>query len=177
VEDIYRIAGILAPRSGDSFSKVVEMLHSEHTLRLSKEAKRAAVLMALDVAQASKDEVLQDGKARQDALDFYEVPQRKEVESGWARKAEENIRIQAEPERVKVQYMARIRRNLAGVAREKNTFGNWLITKQQESQSISEAAEVCSQSGRPGAGRGRCRNLPSHPARLEDITLPRYKLR
>jgi hypothetical protein len=143
VEDIYRTAGIMNPRSGYSIGKVIEMLHSEHTRELSKEARRAAVLMALDVAGVPIDEVLQDANARQDALDSYEAEQRREVDAEWQRKAEENVQIQAELERVKTQYMARISRNLDGVAREKAAFNSWLTMKQQESQSISEAAELC----------------------------------
>jgi hypothetical protein len=143
VEDIYRTAGIMNPRSGYSIGKVIEMLHSAHTRELSTEAKRAAVLMALDAAGVPIDEVLQDAKARQDALNSYEAEQRKEVEAEWERKAEENVQIQAELERVKAQYMARIGRNLAGVVREKAAFNSWLAMKQQESQSISEAAELC----------------------------------
>jgi hypothetical protein len=143
VEDIYRTAGIMNPRSGYSIGKVIEMLHSAHTRDLSKEAKRAAVLMALDAAGVPIDEVLKDAKAREDALNSYEAEQRKEVEAEWERKAEENVQIEAELERVKAQYMARIGRNLAGVAREKAAFNSWLTMKQQESQSISEAAELC----------------------------------
>jgi hypothetical protein len=143
VEDIYRTAGIMNPRSGYSISKVIEMLHSEHTRELSKEAKRAAVLMALDAAGVPIDEVLQDAKARQDALDCYEAGQKRDLEAEWQRKTEENVQIHAELERVKGQYMAHAARNLDGVAREKAAFNSWLTMKQQECRSISEAAELC----------------------------------
>jgi hypothetical protein len=143
VEDIYRTAGIMNPRSGYSIGKVIEMLRSEHTRELSKEAKRAAVLMALDAAGVPIDEVLQDAKARQDALDSYEAGQKRDLEAEWQRKAEENVQIHAELERVKGQYMARAARNLDGVAREKTAFNSWLTMKQQECRSISDAAELC----------------------------------
>jgi hypothetical protein len=39
--------------------------------------------------------------------------------------------------------LARISRNLEGVAREKATFNNWLTLKQQESESMAEAVELC----------------------------------
>jgi uncharacterized membrane-anchored protein YhcB (DUF1043 family) len=122
------------------------MLHSEHIRGLSKEMRRAAVLMALDAAGIPIDQVLQDAKARQNALDAYEAEQRKQVEAEWSRKAETNTQIQAELERVKAHYMARISRNLDGVAREKATLNSWLTMKQQESQSMAEAAELCSKS-------------------------------
>lgn len=39
--------------------------------------------------------------------------------------------------------MARISRNLDGVAREKETFEGWVTLKRQECQSMAEAAELC----------------------------------
>jgi hypothetical protein len=143
MEDIYRAAGIVGPRRGYSINKVVEMLRSEHIRGLSKEMNRASVLMALDAAGVSIDEVVCDAKARQAAIDTYQVDLRKVFEAQWARKAEENLQIQAELETVKARYMERVRRNLDGVAREKATFGNWLTTKQQEAQSMAEAVELC----------------------------------
>jgi len=143
MEDIYRAAGIAGPRRGYSINKVVEMLHSEHIRGLSKEMKRASVLMALDAAGVSIEEVVRDAKARQVAIDTYQAEQRKLFEAQWARKAEENLQIQAELETVKARYMERVRRNLDGVAREKTTFGNWLTAKQQEAQSMAEAVELC----------------------------------
>ncbi len=141
MEDIYRAAGITSPRRGYSVSKVVDMLRSEHMSGLSKEMRRAAVLMALDAAGISVEEVLQDAKVRQEAIEAYAAEQRKHAEAQWARKAEENLQIQAELEQVKALYAERIRRNLDGVAREKATFGNWLKLKEQETQGMAEAVE------------------------------------
>jgi hypothetical protein len=143
MEDIYRAAGIMIPRKGYSIKKVVEMLNSEHISGLSKELKRAAILMALDAAGIPLDQVQQDAKSRQDALDSYEAAQKKQVEAEWARKAEEIVQIQAELESIKAHYMARVSRNLEGVAREKTTFSNWQTMKQQETQSMAEALELC----------------------------------
>ena len=143
MEDIYRAAGIMDPRKGYSITKVVEMLHSAHIRDLSKEMKQAAVLMALETAGISIDQVQRDAKARQDALDSHEALQRKHVEAEWARKAEEIIQIQAELESIKAHYMARISQNIEGVAREKETFARWLTLKQQECQSMADAVEVC----------------------------------
>ena len=143
MEDIYRAAGIMDPRKGYSITTVVEMLHSAHIRDLSKEMKRAAVLMALDTAGIPIDQVQRDAKARQDALDSHEALQRKHVEAEWARKAEEIIQIQAELESIKAHYMARIGHNMEGVAREKETFAGWLTLKQQECQSMADAVELC----------------------------------
>jgi hypothetical protein len=141
VEDIYRAAGITSPRRGYSIGKVVEMLRSEHLGGASRELRRAAVLMALDAAGVTVEEVLQDAKVRQEAIDAYATEQRKHAEAQWSRKAEENLQIQAELELVKAHYGERIRRNLDGVAREKATFGSWLKAKEQETQGMAEAVE------------------------------------
>ena len=143
VEDIYRSAGIMNPRRGYSINKVVDMLSSEHICGLSKEMKQAAVLMALDAAGIAIDQVQQDAKARQDVLDSYEAAQKKQVEAVWARKAEEVVQIQAELESVKAHHLARISRNLEGVAREKATFNSWLTLKQQECENMAAALDLC----------------------------------
>jgi len=143
MEDIYRAAGIVNPRRGYSVTKVVEMLKSEHLRGLSKEMKRASVLMALDAAGVVIDDVLRDAKVRQEAIDSYEAEQRKQFEALWAQKAEENMQINAELERVKASYAEKVKRNQDGVAREKATFVGWLTIKQQEAQGMNEAVELC----------------------------------
>jgi hypothetical protein len=143
VEDIYRAAGIMNPPRGYSIHKVVAMLSSEHVRGLSKEMKRAAVLMALDAAGTPIQQVQQDAKARLDALDSYEADRKKQFDAEWARKAEDVVQIQAELERVKAHYMARISRSLDAVARQKATFTSWQAMRRQEIQSISDAAELC----------------------------------
>jgi len=144
MEDIYRAIGIMNPPRGCSITKVVEMLNSEHIRDLSKDMKRAAVLMALDAAGTSLEQLQKDAKARQDALDAHEAQQRKQVEAEWARKAEEIVQIQAEMDSIKAHYAGRISRNLDGVARQKATFAEWVNSKQQECQGMAEAIELCS---------------------------------
>jgi len=144
MEDIYRAAGIMNPRMGYSVSKVVEMLNSDHIRGLSNDAKRAAVLMALDAAGISIEEVLRDAALRRDALSTYEADQRKQFEEYLARKIEGNTQIQAEMDRVTAQYLERINRNKEDVAEEKSAFARWLTMKQREAEQISEAVRLCS---------------------------------
>jgi hypothetical protein len=162
-EDVYMAAGILRPR-GNGVNKVVEMLHSEHIRDLSKEIKRAAVLMAMEVAGITIEQVEKDAKVRQVALDSYEAQQKKQAEAEWARKTEENARIEAEMERVKAVYLARIDRNDEGVAREKSLFSDWQSTKQQEVDSMTEAVEMC---GKPKAAAP----APSAPAPITPVAI------
>jgi hypothetical protein len=143
-DDIYRAAGILAPRMGYSIRKVADMLASDHLRGLSDEIKRASVLMALDAAGISVDEVLRDAAARQSAINSYESDQWEHFEEYWAAKAAENAHIQSELERITAQYQERIKRNLDEIAREKVVFAQWQTMKQQEAERIGEAAGICS---------------------------------
>jgi hypothetical protein len=142
VSDIYQTAGILNPRKGYSILKVAEMLRSEHLRGLSRELKRATVMVALDAAGITVAEVAEDAKARVAAIDAYEAEQRKQFEAHLARKAQENQHIMAELERIKASYAEKLRRNLEGIAREKATFGSWLTAKEQEGQNIAEALDL-----------------------------------
>jgi hypothetical protein len=142
-DDIYRFAGILAPRMGYSIRKVADMLASDHLRGLSDEMKRASVLMALDASGISVDEVLRDAAARQSAINSYESDQWEHFEEYWAAKAAENAHIQSELERITAQYQERIKRNLDEIAREKVVFAQWQTMKQQEAERIGEAAGIC----------------------------------
>jgi hypothetical protein len=154
MEDIYRAAGISNPRMGYSINKVVDMIGSEHIRSLATEAKRAAVLMALDAAGVSMDEVLKDATLRQEALDQYENDQRKYFEEYWERKLESNAQIQAELDRVSAQYQDRIDRNLEEVTQEKAAFTRWQRQKEQEAERMTEAVGLCSKTAasEPAAG-------------------------
>src|SRR5579864_8700280 len=142
-EDIYRAAGILSPRSGYGIHKVVDMLNSDRIRSLSPDIKRASVLMALDAAGTSADDLLQDATRRQQALSSYEAGQQKQLEEFEGRKAQENAQIQAEMERVTAHYAERIQDNHDQVAQEKEALHNWQIQKQYENQRISEVIELC----------------------------------
>ena len=142
-EDIYRAAGIINPRMGYSITKVIEMINSDHLRNLPDAAKRAAVLMALDAAGVSTEEILRDARMRHQALDAYEASQRKHFEEYWARKAEANNQLQAEMEQVAAEYLGRIERTLDEITTEKAAFAKWQATKQREVDRISEAVGVC----------------------------------
>lgn len=142
-DDIYHAAGIMSPRSGYGIHKVVEMLNSQRIRELSTDIKRASVLMALDAAGTSVDEVLQDATRRQQALNAYEAGQRKQLEDFEAHKSREIAEIEAEMERIRAHYAQRIQSNRDQLAREKETLRNWQMAMQHESQRISEVIELC----------------------------------
>ncbi|HLZ43576.1 MAG TPA: hypothetical protein VKQ11_21600 [Candidatus Sulfotelmatobacter sp.] len=150
-EDIYHAAGVMSPRSGYSIHKVVDMLNSERLRELSKEAKRASVLMALDAAGTSADDLLHDALRRQEALNSYEAGQRKQLEEFEAQKARENAQIEAEMERIKAHYAERIQHNNDQVAKEKETLHNWQAAMQCETQRILEVIDLCGKQTAPAA--------------------------
>lgn len=143
-EDIYHAAGILSARSGYGVHKVVDMLNSDRIRDLSNDVKRASVLMALDAAGTSAEDLLQDATRRQQALNSYEAGQQKQVEEFEARKAQENTKIQAELDKVMAHYAERIQQNQDQVTREKEALHSWQAAKQYESQRIAEVIELCS---------------------------------
>jgi hypothetical protein len=143
LEDIYCSAGIMNPRKGYGISKVIEMLQSDHLRGLSKDMQRAAVLTALNAAGIRIEEILVDARARQIALDAYEARQTKLVEAEIARKAEQLGGIEAELDRVKEQYAARIIHHQEAMDRERAAFNRWQLMKQEECQNMAEAAELC----------------------------------
>ncbi len=143
LEEIYVAAGIVSPRRGYTIKKVMEMLRSEHLSALSKEMRRASVMMALDAAGISVAEVLRDAQVRREAINSYEAEQKKLCEGEWARKAEEHAQLKEELEQVRARFMDRMKQTLDGIARDRARFGSWLTTMHEESQSITEAAELC----------------------------------
>lgn len=143
-EDIYRAAGIVTPASGYDVSKVVRMLESEHIRALPKDVKRASVLMALDAAGTSVDDLLKDAASHQQALNHYEAGQQDKFAKFESYKAQEETRIQAEMERVAAHYSERMQQIRDQVAREKDALKNWQMAKLQENQRITEVIDLLS---------------------------------
>jgi hypothetical protein len=148
-EDIYRAAGIMSPGSGYGIHKVVDMLNNDRIRDLSGDAKRASVLMALDAAGISADELLTDATRRQNALTSYETTQGKQLEDFEARKAKENTRIEEEMEKTRIHYAQRVQANLDQVAKEKEALRNWQMAMQHETQRIAEVIELCGKQPAP----------------------------
>jgi len=161
-DDIYHAAGIMSPRSGYGIHKVVEMLNSQRIRELSTDIKRASVLMALDAAGTSVDDVLQDATRRQQALDTYEAAQRQQLEEFEAQKSKENAEIEAEMERIRAHYAQRIQNNRDQIAHEKETLRNWQMAMQHESQRITEVIELCRK--QPAAAAAASPQLAQAPA-------------
>lgn len=184
-EDIYRAVGILSPGAGYGIHKVVDMLNNERIRDLSKDAKRASVLMALDAAGISADELLTDATRRQNALSSYEASQSKQLEDFEARKAKENARIEEEMEKIRMHYAQRVQANLDQVVKEKEALRNWQMAMQHETQRIAEVIELCGKQPLPesssnvmaaAAAAGSPGKSESAPAEAAPAASPRPKL-
>jgi len=125
LQDVYRATGILDARAGYNVLKVVEMLGSSHIRELPDELRRASVLMALDAAGVSVEEILKDARLRLEALASYEADQEKRLQECESRKLKENAEIQLEMERVTEHYQERMNHNLDEVSAERDPFVHW----------------------------------------------------
>jgi hypothetical protein len=141
-EQIYQSAAVKLPRMAYGILKVREMAESPHLAGMTPEAKRCALLMALEAAGVEIEDLLQDAIARQRALSDYEDGQQTRLGDLEARKTEENRAIQGELDRITAQYMARIQANLDEIAHQQDQFHAWQKRKQQECQRMTDTAAL-----------------------------------
>jgi hypothetical protein len=133
-------------------TKVVEMVNSQHLSGLSPDAKRCAVMMALEAVEVGVEELLQDAVLRQRALADDEQERQSTLRRFEETKADENAKLQAELDSVTARFLSQMQANLDEVAREQDKFRFWQRKKQQETQQIAEAAAVCVPEGAGGIG-------------------------
>jgi hypothetical protein len=137
-DQIYSAAEIHPPAHGFTVMKVADMLRSEHIRNLPREVKSSSVLVALEAAGASIQDVIQDAIKRDRALDTYERVQEKALLELDTRKTQENQQIQAEIDRIVAEHKTRIQANSDEVAKERERFLGWRVKKQEEEQKISD---------------------------------------
>lgn len=153
-EQIYQYAAVKPPDLSYGILKVVGMVGSPHLKGMTPEAKRCALLMALEAAGAEVEDLLQDAVVRQRALNDYADKQQEKLNRFEGQKAEENRTIQAELDRITGQYMARIQANVDEVARQQDSLLAWQKKKQEESQRIADAAAYLVPEGSPAHSGG-----------------------
>jgi len=167
-DEVYTSAGIKNPGKNYTILKVAEMVNSKHLGDMTLEAKRNALMMALEAAGAEIGDLLQDAVTRNRALDDYEEERQTEVRKFEALKAEENNRLHADLERLTSQYMSQIQANSDQVAQEQDNLRNWQKRKQLESQRITDAATFC-----VPQGNGSTVNANNLGAVLERVNISR----
>jgi hypothetical protein len=142
-EEVYLSAGIKTLGRNYTILKIADMVNSKHLADMTLEAKRNALMMALEAAGAEIGDLLQDAVTRNRALDDYEEERQEEVRKFESVKAEENNKLHAEMERLTGEYMSRIQANSDRVAQEQDNLRGWQKRKQMESQRITDAATFC----------------------------------
>ena len=83
VEDfssVYDEAGIALPAHGYGVDKIADMLQNKRLASLGREVKATAVLAAMEAAQVSIRDVIQDAVARDKALDAFEGAKQRELQ-------------------------------------------------------------------------------------------------
>ena len=167
-DEVYAIAGVKATGKNYTILKIAEMVNSRHLADMTPEARRNALMMALEAAGAEIGDLLQDAVARNHALDEYEDGRQEQIRKFETVKAEENNKLHSELEQLTSQFMSRIQANSDQVAQEQDKFRGWQKRKQQESQRITDAATFCVPQGNGSIG-----NANSLSAVLERVNMPR----
>jgi len=142
-EQIYGDAAVKPPRIPCGILRVAEMMNSPHLGDLAPEARRSALLMALDAVGAEIEDVLQDAVVRQRALRDYEETEEGKLRRFEAVKGEENRKLQTELDGLTKDYLSRMQLNLDEVAGTQDEFRAWQKQKHRESQRIADAAAFC----------------------------------
>lgn len=139
IADVYQSARIAAPAHGYTVLKVADMLQSEHIRALPPDVKRKSIMVALDAAGVTVDEIVQDAVRRDQALDTYERVLEKHLADARAAKAAENARLEAEIQERLAELRGRIEANNAETGRDEAELVAWRTRKRQEETMIAEA--------------------------------------
>jgi hypothetical protein len=120
--------------------KVAQMLQSEHMLPLPEQAKRAAILVALQAAGVKVTDVIDDAVQRSEVLANAERAREKALREFEMRKEEANRKLQAMVQSLVAEYDARIQRTKEEIVAERDRFAEWRHTKAEEEKKIADAA-------------------------------------
>lgn len=137
--EVYEAARIPVPPHGYTVLKVAEMLRSEHLKSLPDDVKRKSIMVALDAAGVTVDEVVQDAVQRDRALDGYERVLQKHLDDLRAATAAENQGIDQEIAQRVAELRGRIEANTQKLAAEEREFVAWQSRKHQEETVIADA--------------------------------------
>jgi hypothetical protein len=137
--EVYEQAGVSTPAHGFSILKIADMLNSAHVRDLALDAKRAAVMMALEASSIQLTEVLEDAARRERALNDYEALQQQTFQNYRAGKQQQNEEIQAEIRRLTEQLQSKMLGNEKELASEKARLDEWRTKKREEERRIRAA--------------------------------------
>jgi hypothetical protein len=137
--DIYEAAQIAAATHGYTVLKIADMLQSEHIRTLAADVKRKSILVALDAAGVTVNEIVEDAVRRDRALDTYERVLQKNLNELQTQKQAENAQLEEELNRRLAELRARIEENNQAVSREQENLRAWQSRKLGEEQRIADA--------------------------------------
>jgi hypothetical protein len=136
--EIYSSAQISVPAHGYTVLKVADMLQSDHIRALPADVKRKSILVALDAAGVTVDEIVADAVHRDRALDTYERVLQKNLEALRSEKQAENASLEQEIAERLAALRARIEANSQELAREQEQLRAWQLRKQDEERRIAD---------------------------------------
>jgi hypothetical protein len=131
--------------------KVSQMLQSEYMRPLPVQAKRAAILVALQAAGVRVRDVIDDAAQRTEVLANAERAREKALHEFEMRKEEANRKVQAMVQSLVAEYDARIHRTQEEVSAARDKFAEWRQTKIQEEQRIADALSYLTDGNPPSA--------------------------
>ena len=131
--------------------KVVQMLQSEHMCPLPVQAKRAAILVALQAAGVRVRDVIDDAVQRSEVLANAELAREKALHEFEMRREEANRKVQAMVQSLVAEYDARIHRTKEEVSVERDKFAEWKRAKLEEEQRIADALSYLTDGNKPSA--------------------------
>lgn len=162
--ELYAQAGIRPPVHGFTILKIADMVSSNHLRELSREGKRAAILMALEASNVQIQDVIEDGARRDLALNEYEAHQQKVFQDFKAQKQQQNQEIQAEIERLVATCRATIQANEKDVNDEKTRLDEWRAKKREEERRMRTAASHFVPNAGANAESASAESDPASPA-------------
>jgi len=152
------------PSGSWGIAKAMDMLSSPHLAGMSAEAKRCALLMALEATGTEAETLLQDAVVQQRFLDQEEEQRQARLHRFEAAKLEENRAVQAELDRLTSRYAERLAANLGLIAQRQDEFLTWQKNKLRESQRMTDATAFCMPHGR--GSRSAALSVVMEPARV-----------
>jgi pyruvate/2-oxoglutarate dehydrogenase complex dihydrolipoamide acyltransferase (E2) component len=162
---VYQEAGIALPDHGYGVDKVAEMLESKRLAALAPEVKASAVMAALEAAQVSVKDVIQDAVLRDKALDAFEEAKERELKD-LRQKSDARIQeIRDEIERFLKDRNAEIEDLKKATGAAQQAFQSLRERKSREEERLQRVVSHFIEGGpNPISTGGRPTSAPTPPA-------------
>ena len=130
-------------------TKLANLISNSKYLRSQPaQTKSTAVLVALEAANTTLEEIMEDSSQRERVLDTYESVQQKALEEFESKKTKHNRELQAEMEAKIADCNGKIQANAADASRARESFTSWQNRKHREVERLRETVSLCRVSSR-----------------------------